>query len=286
MLCFKPQLGVLLPVALVAGDSGGHWRGGGMCNFLVAASMISLGPGAWLGFFDQMVLERRLLQFGSSTWAGMPTVFVLMRMAGADLTAAYLMQAVSAISAAAAIALCGMAKPVRHQIGGVGGRHFSGNPARLLLRHDRSDLRRGVARQRSGQDGFPAMGKNRHFNLIGSPSSFTSARTGRFSNRADPVVADDGRDPSSRPGRATSDPRAVNEISAMYGTADHIGERLEELHAAGAGQVLINASVGALGRASPRRFARAREVIPHCAALQRSALGVARFPRALLLPNW
>jgi len=44
------------------------------------------------------------------------------------------------------------------------------------------------------------MGKNRHFNLIGSPSSFTSACTGRFSNRADPIVADDGRDPPSRPG--------------------------------------------------------------------------------------
>jgi arabinofuranan 3-O-arabinosyltransferase len=105
LLCSKPQLGALLPVALVAGR---QWRAlaaaAAWVIFLVAASTILLGPGAWLGFFDQMVLERRLLQFDSSTWAGMPTVFVLTRMAGADLTAAYLMQGVSAISAAAAVA--------------------------------------------------------------------------------------------------------------------------------------------------------------------------------------
>jgi alkanesulfonate monooxygenase SsuD/methylene tetrahydromethanopterin reductase-like flavin-dependent oxidoreductase (luciferase family) len=50
----------------------------------------------------------------------------------------------------------------------------------------------------------------------------------------------------------------------MYGTADHIAERLEELHEAGAGYVLINGG-GSNGegrdRASLRRFA--REVMPH-----------------------
>jgi hypothetical protein len=106
LLCSKPQLGVLLPVALVAGR---QWRAlaaaAAWTIFLVAASTILLGAGAWLGFFDQLVVERRLLQFGSSTWAGMPTVFALMRMAGAGLTAAYLMQGVSAISATAAVAL-------------------------------------------------------------------------------------------------------------------------------------------------------------------------------------
>jgi hypothetical protein len=66
------------------------------------------------------------------------------------------------------------------------------------------------------------------------------------------------------PDRAIGDPRAVNKISAMYGTADHIDERLEVLHAAGAGYVLINgggSGGGARGRASLRRFA--REVMPH-----------------------
>ena len=66
------------------------------------------------------------------------------------------------------------------------------------------------------------------------------------------------------PDRATGDPRAVNEISAMYGNADHIAGRLEQLRAAGAGYVLVNgggSGGGARGRASLRRFA--REVMPH-----------------------
>ena len=66
------------------------------------------------------------------------------------------------------------------------------------------------------------------------------------------------------PDRATGDPQAVNEASAMYGSPDHIAERLEGLRAAGAGYVLINgggSGGGARGRTSLRRFA--REVMPH-----------------------
>ena len=65
------------------------------------------------------------------------------------------------------------------------------------------------------------------------------------------------------PDRATGDPRAVSETSAMYGTPDEIAEKLEELCSAGVGYVLINgggSGGGARGRASLRRFA--REVMP------------------------
>jgi alkanesulfonate monooxygenase SsuD/methylene tetrahydromethanopterin reductase-like flavin-dependent oxidoreductase (luciferase family) len=68
------------------------------------------------------------------------------------------------------------------------------------------------------------------------------------------------------PDRATGDPQAVNEASAMYGDPDHVAERLEQLRAAGAGYVLVNgggSGGGARGRASLRRFA--REVMPHFA---------------------
>jgi alkanesulfonate monooxygenase SsuD/methylene tetrahydromethanopterin reductase-like flavin-dependent oxidoreductase (luciferase family) len=66
------------------------------------------------------------------------------------------------------------------------------------------------------------------------------------------------------PDRATGDPQAVNEASAMYGNPDHIAERLEELRTAGVGYVLINgggSGGGARGRAGLRRFA--RDVMPH-----------------------
>ena len=65
------------------------------------------------------------------------------------------------------------------------------------------------------------------------------------------------------PDRATGDPRAVNEISAMYGTPDEIAEKLNELREAGVGYVLINgggSGGGARGRESLRCFA--REVMP------------------------
>ncbi len=68
------------------------------------------------------------------------------------------------------------------------------------------------------------------------------------------------------PDRATGDPKAVNEASAMYGNPDHIALRLDQLRAAGAGYVLINgggSGGGSRGRSSLRRFA--REVMPHFA---------------------
>jgi alkanesulfonate monooxygenase SsuD/methylene tetrahydromethanopterin reductase-like flavin-dependent oxidoreductase (luciferase family) len=74
------------------------------------------------------------------------------------------------------------------------------------------------------------------------------------------------------PDRATGDPRAVNEASAMYGNPDHIALRLEELRAAGVGYVLINgggSGGGMRGRTSLRRFA--REVMPHFARTSRHA---------------
>jgi alkanesulfonate monooxygenase SsuD/methylene tetrahydromethanopterin reductase-like flavin-dependent oxidoreductase (luciferase family) len=65
------------------------------------------------------------------------------------------------------------------------------------------------------------------------------------------------------PDRATGDPRAVNEASAMYGNPDDIAKKLEELREVGVSYVLLNgggSGGGARGRKSLRRFA--REVMP------------------------
>jgi alkanesulfonate monooxygenase SsuD/methylene tetrahydromethanopterin reductase-like flavin-dependent oxidoreductase (luciferase family) len=69
------------------------------------------------------------------------------------------------------------------------------------------------------------------------------------------------------PDRATGDPRAVNEASAIYGNPDDIARKLDELREAGVGYVLLNgggSGGGARGRESLRRFA--REVMPVVAA--------------------
>jgi len=106
MLCYKPQLGILLPVALVAG---GHWRAlaaAAVCAALLAGmSVIALGTDIWIGFFDQMDLQRRLMQVTALSWPRVLTVFVMLRLAGAGLTMAYLIQGLSTISAAAAVAV-------------------------------------------------------------------------------------------------------------------------------------------------------------------------------------
>ena len=57
--------------------------------------------------------------------------------------------------------------------------------------------------------------------------------------------------------------RAVNEISAMYGSPDEIARKLDELRQAGVGYVLINgggSGGGDRGRQSLRRFA--SEIMP------------------------
>ena len=210
MLCFKPQLGVLLPVALVAGR---QWRAlaaaAAWAILLVAASIILLGPGAWLGFFDQMVVERRLLQFGSSTWAGMPTVFVLMRMAGADLTAAYLMQAVSAISATAAVALLWYRRsPFGIKSAGLAVGVFLVTPHAYY--YDMIVLIFAAAwlANEAVKTGFLPWEKIAILILLVLPALSLLSCTGRFSNRADPIVADDGRNPAvaAWPARARASP--------------------------------------------------------------------------------
>jgi alkanesulfonate monooxygenase SsuD/methylene tetrahydromethanopterin reductase-like flavin-dependent oxidoreductase (luciferase family) len=69
------------------------------------------------------------------------------------------------------------------------------------------------------------------------------------------------------PDRATGDPQVVNEISAMYGSADDIVPRLEALRDAGVGYVLLNgggSGGGVRGRESLRRFA--HDIMPLFAA--------------------
>src|SRR5271170_4858294 len=77
------------------------------------------------------------------------------------------------------------------------------------------------------------------------------------------------------PDRATGDPQAVNEASAMYGNPDHVAARLDELRDAGVGYVLVNgggSGGGARGRTSLRRFA--REVMPSFAGAPATRVAV------------
>ncbi len=106
MLWCKPQLGILLLPALIAG---GYWRtlvtAALTALSLTGASAILYGPGAWIGFFNHMVALSRWIASDPVLWSWIPTVFAMMRLIGASLSVAYAFQGLSAIFAAVTVAL-------------------------------------------------------------------------------------------------------------------------------------------------------------------------------------
>jgi Glycosyltransferase family 87 len=99
-------MGVLLPVALAAGS---RWRSFAAAALivigLIAASFVLLGADAWSGFLDQMKIQTRLMELGDDCCDRMKTVFIMLRMFGAGLPAAYAAQACSAVLALLAVAV-------------------------------------------------------------------------------------------------------------------------------------------------------------------------------------
>ena len=106
VLTFKPQLGLLLPVALVAGR---HWRAivaAALAAFLVAATSAALfGAGIWADFLASVSFSRSLLEDGSGfgDYYKMQSVFAAVRLLGFPLTPAYTLQALVTFSAAATV---------------------------------------------------------------------------------------------------------------------------------------------------------------------------------------
>jgi hypothetical protein len=105
MLCCKPQLGMLVPVALAAGE---HWRVFATAALigiaLALASACILGPDTWIYFIHRLAVQRRFMESPTAAWYWMPTVFAMTRLLGANSSAAYLAQGFSAVSAALAVA--------------------------------------------------------------------------------------------------------------------------------------------------------------------------------------
>ena len=104
LLSFKPQLGVLLPIALVAG---GHWKtilaamltGAG----LVATTVALFGGGIWHEFIASTQLSRDILNEGLVPYYKMQSVFAAVRLLGSSLILAYSLQVIVAAGAAAGV---------------------------------------------------------------------------------------------------------------------------------------------------------------------------------------
>ncbi|TAN52429.1 MAG: DUF2029 domain-containing protein, partial [Rhodospirillales bacterium] len=102
---FKPQLGVLIPVALAAG---GMWRafaGAALSTLgLALLSWLILGTSTWLAFIDSVPLTRHaVLEAGAIGFGKMQNVFAAARLLGAGIDLAWIIQGMSALLAAIAV---------------------------------------------------------------------------------------------------------------------------------------------------------------------------------------
>ena len=104
LMTFKPQLGVLIPFALIAG---GYWR-----TFLAAAvttvllavlSWLVFGTGTWEAFIAQTGFAGRTLNHGLVDLHKMISVYAAARQVGAPIELAYGLQVLTALAALAAV---------------------------------------------------------------------------------------------------------------------------------------------------------------------------------------
>jgi hypothetical protein len=105
-LAYKPQFGVLIPIALLAG---GRWRTISAAVATVAAlivlSLLTLGGEVWHGFANSLTfMQNVVLERDGIGWEKIQSVFSAVRMWGATVHTAYAIQTALALVLAASIA--------------------------------------------------------------------------------------------------------------------------------------------------------------------------------------
>jgi hypothetical protein len=106
LLAYKPQFGVLIPVALIAN---GRWGSIGAAAAtvaaLVAVSYVTLGGEVWHAFAESTTFTRTVvLEQGGTGWEKIQSIFSAARMWGAGIPAAYALQTALALMLAAGLA--------------------------------------------------------------------------------------------------------------------------------------------------------------------------------------
>lgn len=99
-LCYKPQFGLMIPLALAAA---GQWRAfaaaAASAATLVLASLAVFGVETWGAFVETVTASPAMYQSGRILFAGMANLFGGARVLGADASLAYALQAVATLSA-------------------------------------------------------------------------------------------------------------------------------------------------------------------------------------------
>ncbi|HEY0331196.1 MAG TPA: glycosyltransferase family 87 protein [Rhodopseudomonas sp.] len=105
LLAYKPQFGVLIPLALIAG---GHWRtiaaAAATVALLFALSVAAFGSAIWQAFAESTRFTQSVvLEQGNTGWEKIQSIFAAARHCGASLPLAYTLQLVLALSVAASL---------------------------------------------------------------------------------------------------------------------------------------------------------------------------------------
>ncbi|WCL53695.1 glycosyltransferase family 87 protein [Gimibacter soli] len=104
LLTIKPHLGLLWPLALLAG---GHWRtimaAGVTTIALQGASWLAFGTATWIGFLEGGTLATRVLAEGLVPWSKMQSLYTGLRLVGVPHMAAMVAHGIAAVIAAFAV---------------------------------------------------------------------------------------------------------------------------------------------------------------------------------------
>lgn len=105
LLAYKPQFGLLIPIALVAG---GHWRAVAAAAATVAAmalgALVAFGPDTWLAFVHSTgVTNQKILVEGRANFAELLSAFGMTRWLGGGVSLAWAVQGAVALGLAAAV---------------------------------------------------------------------------------------------------------------------------------------------------------------------------------------
>jgi Glycosyltransferase family 87 len=105
-LCYKPQFGLLLPLALAAA---GEWRAFAAAAAAVAAlvllSLALFGVATWQAFLGTAAASHALYESGQILFGGMANTFGAARLVGLGVTLAYALQALVSLAAAGAVVI-------------------------------------------------------------------------------------------------------------------------------------------------------------------------------------
>ena len=106
LLAYKPQYGVMIPVALLAGQRWSTIAAAGLTiAALVGLSFATLGSGVWHAFLDSMNFTQTVvLEQGGTGWEKIQSAFSAARNWGADVKTAYAIQLALGVMLAATLA--------------------------------------------------------------------------------------------------------------------------------------------------------------------------------------